>query len=77
MRRNISYTLVPALAIFAALFGLVWGWIGISSAINGGGPVSFLLILFGFGGIVLALALWQTWKKIRAGQNRLGSENKL
>lgn len=68
MRRNLSTVLVPALALFAAAFGVVWGWIGISSAINGGGPVAFLFILFGFGGVVLALALWQTWKKIVAAQ---------
>lgn len=62
--KSISLNLVPALAIASALFGLVWGWIGINAAIHGGGPVAYLLILFGFGGIVLALALWRTWRSI-------------
>lgn len=66
MRRPLSYTLVPALALAAALFGLVWGWIGIKAAVAGGGPVAYLLILFGFGGIVMALALWRTWRTITA-----------
>jgi hypothetical protein len=66
MRRGFSYRLVPALAAAAALFGLIWGWIGINAAIHGGGPVAYLLIVFGFGGIVLALALWRSWKTIWA-----------
>ncbi len=63
--RGLSYRIVPALAVAAALFGVVWGWIGINAAIHDGGPVAYLLILFGFGGIVLSMALWRTWKLVR------------
>ncbi len=62
MRRRSSFYLLPGLAIAAAALGLVWGWIGVTAAIGGGGPVAYLFILFGFGGIVLCLALWRAWR---------------
>ncbi len=67
--RGLSYKIVPIFAAAAALFGVVWGWVGINAAIHGGGPVAYLLILFGFGGIVLSMALWRTWKMVRARIN--------
>jgi hypothetical protein len=62
MRRRTSYYLLPGVAVAAAALGLVWGWIGITAAIAGGGPVAYLFIVFGFGGFVLGLALWRAWR---------------
>jgi hypothetical protein len=61
-RRGYSYYIMPALAAAAALFGVIWGWIGLTAAVHGGGMVALLLVIFGFGGIVLALALWRSWR---------------
>jgi len=62
LRRRTSYYLLPGLAIAAAALGLVWGWIGISATINGGGPVAWLFVVFGFGGVVLGMAMWRAWR---------------
>ena len=62
--RSSSRYLLPGVAIVAGLVGLVWGWIGLNAAIHGGGMFAVLLIVFGFGGIVLSLALWRTWRTI-------------
>ena len=62
MRRKTSYYLLPGLSVAAAALGLVWGWIGITAAIGGGGPIAWLFIVFGFGGLVLGLALWRAWR---------------
>ena len=56
---RLSLYLLPVIAIFAVACGLTWGWIGIRAAIGGGGPVAYLFIVFGFGGIVLGMALWR------------------
>jgi hypothetical protein len=61
---RLKFAIIPVLAAASLVFGLVWGWIGINAAFHEGGPVAYLLILFGFGGIVLALALWRAWRVV-------------
>jgi hypothetical protein len=61
-RRRTSFYLLPGLSIAAAALGLVWGWIGVTAAIGGGGPIAYLFVLFGFGGIALGIALWRAWR---------------
>ena len=63
MRRT-SYYVLPGIAVASAALGVVWGWIGVQAAIDGGGPVAYLFIVFGFGGIVLATALWRAWRSL-------------
>ena len=67
-----SWYVLPLIAIGAAIFGFVWIWIGANAAMHEGGPVAYLLIVFGFGGIVLGLALWNTWRSMtsRKVENR-------
>ena len=62
MRRRTSFYLLPGLAVAATALGIIWGWIGVSAVIDGGGGVAWLFIVFGFGGIVLGIALWRAWR---------------
>ena len=66
--RFVLYVL-PAAAIFAALFGAVYSWIGVQSLVNGSGWFGVLLLVFGIAGIALGLALWRAWRLVakRAG----------
>jgi len=61
-RPRFVYYVMPAAAIFAAAFGVVYGWIGVNALIAGAGWFGALLLVFGVGGIALGLALWRAWR---------------
>jgi len=69
-RPRFVYYVMPAAAIFAAAFGVVYGWIGVNALIAGAGWFGVLLVVFGVAGVALGLALWRAWRLItkRAGQ---------
>lgn len=62
MRRRTSFYLLPGLAVAAAALGIIWGWIGVSAVIAGGGGVAWLFVVFGFGGVVMGISLWRAWR---------------
>jgi hypothetical protein len=68
-RPRFVYYVMPAAAIFAALFGAVYGWIGVKAVLGGAGWFGVLLIVFGVAGVALGLALWRAWRMVskRAG----------
>ena len=63
-RPRFVFYVVPATAVIAAVFGVVYGWIGVQALLAGGGWFGVLLVVFGFGGVALGLALWRTWRTI-------------
>lgn len=55
---------LPAAAIFAVAFGIVYGWIGVKATLAGAGWFGALLIVFGIAGVALGLALWRAWRLV-------------
>jgi hypothetical protein len=62
MRRFALYFL-PASGVAAAIIGAFYGWIGIQAVRGGAGWFGILLVVFGFGGITLGIALMNAWRK--------------
>ena len=60
---------MPAAAVFAAAFGVVYGWIGVKSLLIEPNWLGALLLVFGFGGLALGVSLWRAWRLVskRAG----------
>jgi hypothetical protein len=63
MRRFTLYFL-PAVAVAGSVFGLFYGWVGVQSLVRGETGVGIFLLVFGFGGIALGVALWSVWRRL-------------
>lgn len=58
------YYVLPTAGAMAVVFGIVYGWVGINALVHGGGWVAGVLIVFGFAGVTLGLALWRAWRMV-------------
>ncbi len=63
-RPRFIYYVMPAAAVFAAAFGVVYGWIGVNALIAGAGWFGVLLLVFGVAGVALGVALWRAWRLV-------------
>lgn len=63
-RQRYSLYFIPAVGIAAAVFGLFYGYIGVQTLIRGDGKLATFFFVFGFGGIVLGLALFSVWRQL-------------
>ena len=55
--RSFTLYFLPAIAVSAVVFGLFYGWVGIQSLGRGEVGVGIFLLVFGFGGIALGVAM--------------------
>lgn len=68
--RRMSAIFLPILAVIAAVFGLYYVYLGVQTARTGEKGAAAILIVFGFAGFALGMALWRV---IRLLQERASS----
>jgi hypothetical protein len=57
--------LVPFAAVFAVVFGLYYAWAGLNALMQGNSVVGTIFFIYGLGGLVLATALWRSYRDYR------------
>jgi hypothetical protein len=62
MKRMSAYFL-PVLAALATMFGFFYIYAAIRPLRTGDTGTAVFLLVFGFGGVALGVALWTTWRK--------------
>ncbi len=57
--RRMSAVFLPILSIIAAVFGLYYMYLGVQTAREGEKGAAAILVVFGFAGVALGMALWR------------------